>query len=86
MTPRTGLAPQEDAGERAAPPIVQPRFGAAPGHEAGIFDTTKGSRLVAFFLHDKTNPDAAPAMARVCAKALNAAVATRAEQGGGDAT
>ncbi|MBM3290149.1 MAG: radical SAM protein, partial [Candidatus Hydrogenedentes bacterium] len=37
MTPHSSLAPQE----RPAPPapIVQPRFGAAPGEEAGIFDT-----------------------------------------------
>ncbi len=47
---------------------------------AGIFDRTKGNRLVAFFLHDPDNADAAPAMARVCADALNAVVAKR--QGG----
>ncbi|MHC1792039.1 hypothetical protein [Solidesulfovibrio sp.] len=53
--------------------------------QAGIFDQTKGNRLVAFFLVDKENVDAAPAMARVCANALNAAVAARAGQGGCDA-
>ena len=40
---------------------------------AGIFDQTKGNRMVAFFPADPANADAAPAMARVCAKALNAA-------------
>lgn len=49
---------------------------------AGIFDQVKGNRLVCYFLHDPTNGDAAPAMARVCADALNAAVAKR--QGGGN--
>ena len=52
---------------------------------AGIFDRTKGNRMVAFFLHDASNSDAAPAMARVCATALNAAVAARSDQGGGNA-
>jgi hypothetical protein len=52
---------------------------------AGILDRTKGNRLVAFFTVDKENVDAAPAMARVCAKALNAAVAARSGQGGGNA-
>lgn len=46
----------------------------------GIFDTVKGGRLVCFFFADKDNADAAPAMARVCADALNAVVAKR--QGG----
>ncbi|HML52884.1 MAG TPA: hypothetical protein PKC79_02195 [Solidesulfovibrio magneticus] len=41
---------------------------------AGIFDSAKGNRLVAFFLNDPTNAEAAPAMAKVCARALNAAV------------
>lgn len=52
---------------------------------AGIFDQAKGNRLVCYFLHDPTNSDAAPAMARVCAKALNAAVAARSGKGGGNA-
>jgi hypothetical protein len=47
---------------------------------AGIFDRTKGNRLVCFFLQDPSNTDAAPAMAKICADALNAAVAKR--QGG----
>ena len=50
---------------------------------AGIFDASKGNRMVAFFPADPSNADAAPAMARVCADALNAAVAKR--QGGGNA-
>ena len=47
---------------------------------AGIFDRTKGNRLVCFFFPDPGNAEAAPAMARVCADALNAVVAKR--QGG----
>ena len=52
---------------------------------AGIFDQAKGNRLVCFFLHDPENGEAAPAMARVCARALNAAVAARPGKGGGNA-
>ena len=47
---------------------------------AGIFDRERGNRLVAFFLADPANADHAPRMARVCAKALNAAV-TKPTQG-----
>lgn len=52
---------------------------------AGIFDRSKGNRLVCFFFPDPGNAETAPAMARVCAKGLNAAVAARSEQGGCDA-
>ena len=48
---------------------------------AGIFDLAKGHRMVAFFLNDPANAEAAPRMARVCAAALNAAVAPK-QQGG----
>lgn len=40
---------------------------------AGIFDSEKGNRMVCFFLNDPTDARIAPAMARVCADALNAA-------------
>jgi len=52
---------------------------------AGIFDQDKGNRLVAFFLADPANKDAAPAMARVCARALNAAVTRQTQRSLGDA-
>jgi len=41
---------------------------------AVIFDSEKGNRMVCFFLIDPTDARIAPAMARVCADALNAAV------------
>ena len=40
---------------------------------AAVFDSEKGNRLVCFFLVDPTDARIAPAMARVCADALNAA-------------
>jgi hypothetical protein len=52
---------------------------------AGIFDQAKGNRLVCFFLVDPANTDAAPAMARVCAHALNAAVTRQTQRSLGDA-
>lgn len=41
---------------------------------AGVFDRAKGNRLVAFFMADPENVEAAPRMAKICADALNAAV------------
>jgi len=56
---------------------------AAVQGRVGIFDRGKGNRMVAFFLADPAMTEAAPAIAEVCARALNDAVAKR--QGGNHA-
>lgn len=49
---------------------------------AGIFDRAKGNRLVAFFMADPENGEAAPRMAKICADALNAYVMRSSERQG----